>query len=354
MGRPPCCDKLNVKRGPWTAEEDAKLLAYTSTHGTGNWTSVPKKAGLKRCGKSCRLRWTNYLRPNLKHESFTPQEEELIITLHATIGSRWSIIANQLPGRTDNDVKNHWNTKLSKKLIQKGIDPITHRPISEIIQSIGGLPTAATAGTSRGKYHSLHGTRISCLNRDLKNVFLSKSTAIIDPNFHESKPSTSSPLPQFYDVNSMTVATCASSSEASSFSTVVTTQVNAPSLSPETKWSDFLVEDAFLPHNDQGDVCAQSSMDDSSNQVQYAFLGRSPSWKAKMDVETQQKLMVGSGVANQNDWVGEWYGALDGEVSNILGASCDGSTSFVDAILDHDREMVFQFPEFLDDSYNIL
>ncbi|KAM0953810.1 putative transcription factor MYB-HB-like family [Dioscorea sansibarensis] len=88
MGRPPCCDKSTVKRGLWTAEEDAKLLAYTSTHGTGNWTSVPKKAGLKRCGKSCRLRWTNYLRPNLKHESFTPQEEEMIITLHATIGSR--------------------------------------------------------------------------------------------------------------------------------------------------------------------------------------------------------------------------------------------------------------------------
>jgi myb proto-oncogene protein len=45
MGRPPCCDKANVKKGPWTAEEDAKLLAYTSTHGTGNWTSVPQRAG---------------------------------------------------------------------------------------------------------------------------------------------------------------------------------------------------------------------------------------------------------------------------------------------------------------------
>ncbi|KAK3227770.1 hypothetical protein Dsin_007632 [Dipteronia sinensis] len=87
MGRPPCCDKSNVKRGLWTPEEDAKILAYVSDHGTGNWTLVPKKAGLNRCGKSCRLRWTNYLRPDLKHDSFTPEEEEHIINLHKAIGS---------------------------------------------------------------------------------------------------------------------------------------------------------------------------------------------------------------------------------------------------------------------------
>ncbi|GAU39716.1 hypothetical protein TSUD_275110 [Trifolium subterraneum] len=90
MGRPPCCDKSNVKRGLWTPEEDAKILAYVAKHGIGNWTLVPKIAGLNRCGKSCRLRWTNYLRPDLKHDSFTTQEEELIITLHAAIGSRLS------------------------------------------------------------------------------------------------------------------------------------------------------------------------------------------------------------------------------------------------------------------------
>ncbi|XP_059441037.1 transcription factor MYB35-like [Corylus avellana] len=88
MVRPPCCDKLNLKRGLWTEEEDAKILAHVSKHGTGNWTAVPKKAGLKRCGKSCRLRWTNYLRPDLKHDSFTPQEEEMIVRLHSAIGSR--------------------------------------------------------------------------------------------------------------------------------------------------------------------------------------------------------------------------------------------------------------------------
>ncbi|XP_016441905.2 transcription factor MYB35 [Nicotiana tabacum] len=143
MGRPPCCDKANVKRGPWTAEEDAKILAYVASHGIGNWTLVPQKAGLNRCGKSCRLRWTNYLRPDLKHDNFTPQEEECIIELHKTIGSRWSLIAKQLPGRTDNDVKNYWNTKLKKKLVNMGIDPVTHKPFAQVFAEYGkisGLP----------------------------------------------------------------------------------------------------------------------------------------------------------------------------------------------------------------------
>ncbi|KAG6384980.1 hypothetical protein SASPL_153803 [Salvia splendens] len=118
MGRAPCCDKANVKRGPWSPEEDAKLKSYIESHGTGgNWIALPPKIGLKRCGKSCRLRWLNYLRPDLKHGGFTEEEDNLICTLYITIGSRWSIIAAQLPGRTDNDIKNYWNTRLKKKLI---------------------------------------------------------------------------------------------------------------------------------------------------------------------------------------------------------------------------------------------
>ncbi|CAN7003729.1 unnamed protein product [Brassica oleracea var. botrytis] len=82
MGRPPCCDKSNVKKGHWTAEEDAKILTYVAIH---VWS--PRKQVLNRCGKSGRLRWTNYLRPDLKHDSFSPHEEELIIQCHRIIGS---------------------------------------------------------------------------------------------------------------------------------------------------------------------------------------------------------------------------------------------------------------------------
>ncbi|OIT29429.1 PREDICTED: transcription factor RAX3-like [Nicotiana attenuata] len=120
MGRAPCCDKNNVKRGPWSPEEDAKLKSYIEQNGTGgNWIALPPKIGLNRCGKSCRLRWLNYLRPNIKHGGFSDEEDRIICSLYISIGSRWSIIAAQLPGRTDNDIKNYWNTRLKKKLFGK-------------------------------------------------------------------------------------------------------------------------------------------------------------------------------------------------------------------------------------------
>ncbi|XP_076911874.1 myb-related protein 306-like [Bidens hawaiensis] len=116
MGRPPCCDKIGVKKGPWTPEEDIILVSYIQRNGPGNWRSVPTNTGLLRCSKSCRLRWTNYLRPGIKRGHFTEQEEKMIIHLQDLLGNRWAAIASYLPQRTDNDIKNYWNTHLKKKL----------------------------------------------------------------------------------------------------------------------------------------------------------------------------------------------------------------------------------------------
>ncbi|KAJ0973112.1 hypothetical protein J5N97_021071 [Dioscorea zingiberensis] len=129
MVRKPCCDKVGLKRGPWTIDEDQKLLNFILNNGIHCWRLVPKLAGLMRCGKSCRLRWTNYLRPDLKRGALSEVEEDQIIELHSRLGNRWSKIASYFPGRTDNEIKNHWNTRIKKRLKLLGIDPLTHKPI---------------------------------------------------------------------------------------------------------------------------------------------------------------------------------------------------------------------------------
>ncbi|TXG68371.1 hypothetical protein EZV62_003306 [Acer yangbiense] len=116
MGRSPCCAKEGLNRGAWTATEDKILTDYIKINGEGKWRNLPKRAGLKRCGKSCRLRWLNYLRPDIKRGNISHDEEELIIRLHKLLGNRWSLIAGRLPGRTDNEIKNYWNTNFGKKL----------------------------------------------------------------------------------------------------------------------------------------------------------------------------------------------------------------------------------------------
>ncbi|GAV78969.1 Myb_DNA-binding domain-containing protein [Cephalotus follicularis] len=126
----PCCSKVGIKRGPWTPEEDEVLANYITREGEGRWRTLPKRAGLLRCGKSCRLRWMNYLRPSVKRGRIAPDEEDLILRLHRLLGNRWSLIAGRIPGRTDNEIKNYWNTHISKKLISQGIDPRTHKPLN--------------------------------------------------------------------------------------------------------------------------------------------------------------------------------------------------------------------------------
>ncbi|XP_054814374.1 transcription factor MYB46-like [Prosopis cineraria] len=105
-----------LRKGLWSPEEDDKLMRFMRNNGQGCWSDVARNAGLQRCGKSCRLRWINYLRPDLKRGAFSPQEQQLVIHLHSLLGNRWSQIAAHMPGRTDNEIKNFWNSTIRRRL----------------------------------------------------------------------------------------------------------------------------------------------------------------------------------------------------------------------------------------------
>ncbi|PIA36427.1 hypothetical protein AQUCO_03400364v1 [Aquilegia coerulea] len=149
MGRAPCCEKMGLKRGPWTPEEDHLLVSYIQENGHGNWRALPKLAGLLRCGKSCRLRWTNYLRPDIKRGNFTDEEEETIMQLHEKLGNRWSAIAARLPGRTDNEIKNVWHTHLKKRLKHSQVTPDTKSHLIKSEANMGKESKSKSKANSR-------------------------------------------------------------------------------------------------------------------------------------------------------------------------------------------------------------
>ncbi|RZC08241.1 Transcription factor MYB35 [Glycine soja] len=325
MARSPSCEKINVKRGLWTTEEDTKKLAFGSKHGSG----------LKRCGRSCRIRWTNYPRPDLKDDNFTTQEEDLIIKLHAAIGSRWSIIAQQLPGRTDTDVKNYWNSKLKKKLSQLGIDPVTHKPFSKLIADYGNI-----GGCQKPS------TRIASINKDFKNAMMLKSeshqtlpegfiTNINDQPKPPPKMETtgnnflfnrthgddlSMNLDQFQAISMKSGASNCIDFEneimsVSMFGEDCFSKTSSPS-TPSTcsttafSWNDFLLEDAFTPlANQEQDLVSQ------------------------IEDLTWNKIEVKSLQASGSD----------------LQFSSASDISFMEAMLDQENEMFLSFPHLMEE-----
>ncbi|KAK8494602.1 hypothetical protein V6N13_135990 [Hibiscus sabdariffa] len=157
-------ERMELKRGAWTVEEDFKLINYVSIHGEGRWNSLATCAGLKRRGKSCRLRWLNYLSPDVRRGNITLEEQLLILQLHTRWGNRWSKIAQHLPGRTDNEIKNYWRSRVQKHAKQLKCDvnskqfqdTLRYQWMPRLIQRIGApLPPSSSSDSIGNQVSSL-------------------------------------------------------------------------------------------------------------------------------------------------------------------------------------------------------
>ncbi|EFH66567.1 hypothetical protein ARALYDRAFT_472119, partial [Arabidopsis lyrata subsp. lyrata] len=233
-------------KNPWANEEDtAQKFVFASA--SKNGSAAPKKIGLRRCGKSCRVRKTDH--SGTKHESFTSEEEDLIIKMHAAMGSRWQLIAQHLPGKTEEEVKMFWNTKLKKKLSEMGIDHVTHRPFSHVLAEYGNIngggninPNPLNQAGSLGRNHSLNDDAHQQQQPDDSGdlMFHLQAIKLMTESSNQVKP------------ESTFVYASSSSSNSSPplFSSTCST-IAQENLEVNFTWSDFLLEQETFHENQQ-------------------------------------------------------------------------------------------------------
>ncbi|KAK9136636.1 hypothetical protein Sjap_007230 [Stephania japonica] len=181
-------DQMDLRRGPWTVEEDLALINYIANHGEGRWNSLARCAGLRRTGKSCRLRWLNYLRPDVRRGNITLEEQLLILELHSRWGNRWSKIAQQLPGRTDNEIKNYWRTRVQKhaKQLQCDVNSKQFKDAMKYLWMPRLLERIRASSMNQNNDHSGATAHVNNNNNNNHNMNVYSSSIGVQNNYHSA------------------------------------------------------------------------------------------------------------------------------------------------------------------------
>ncbi|CAK8531522.1 unnamed protein product [Lathyrus sativus] len=220
-------DEMDLRRGPWTVDEDLALINYIATHGEGRWNTLARSAGLKRTGKSCRLRWLNYLRPDVRRGNITLEEQLLILELHSRWGNRWSKIAQYLPGRTDNEIKNYWRTRVQKHAKQLKCDvnskqfkdAMRYLWMPRLVERIQAAASTSVAQTTNTNNDSSNATSMVAPNNttyDLNDNFIYNANAnmMLAPTIMNTNNLCSSHVTQSFTPENSSNGTTAASSDS--------------------------------------------------------------------------------------------------------------------------------------------